>query len=146
MRFRSVLSLDLHTLKNEPLAGSSYIHLLKSLAAKKTIINLKNEDEECFKWAITRALNPVEKISERIDIKRREKSEVLNWEGLKFPVNLSDINKFDNHNSSNSVNVIGDENLVYPLKISKHNYKRESTVNHLSIADDTNNITVGSKI
>ena len=23
--------------------------------------NLKNEDDECFKWAITRALNPVEK-------------------------------------------------------------------------------------
>ena len=50
------------------------------LAAKKAIINLKNEDDECFKWAIARALNPVEKHSDRIDIKRREKSEVLNWE------------------------------------------------------------------
>ena len=37
--------------------------------------------------------------SERIGIKLREKSEVLNWEGLKFPVNLNDINKFENHNS-----------------------------------------------
>ena len=60
---------------------------------------------------------------ERIDIKFREKSEVLNWEALKFPVNLSDINKFENHNSSISVNVFGYENLVYPLRISKHNYK-----------------------
>ena len=34
---------------------------LEFLAAKKAIINLKNEDDECFKWAITRALNPVEK-------------------------------------------------------------------------------------
>ena len=63
------------------------------------IINLKDEDEECFKWAITRALNPVEKNSERIDIKLREKSEVLSWEGLKFTVDLNDINKFENHNS-----------------------------------------------
>ena len=54
----------------------------------------KNEDDECFKWAIARALNPVEKNSERIDKKLREKSEVLNWDSLKFPVNLSDINKF----------------------------------------------------
>ena len=30
---------------------------------------------------------------ERIDKKLREKSEVLNWDGLKFSVNLSDINK-----------------------------------------------------
>ena len=42
---------------------------------------------------ITRALNTVEKNSERIDKKRRVKSEVLNWDDLKFPVNLSDINK-----------------------------------------------------
>ena len=60
-RFHSVLSLDLHTVKYEPLGGSSYIPLRKCLAAKKAIINLRNEDDECFKWAITRALNSVEK-------------------------------------------------------------------------------------
>ena len=49
-------------------------------SSKEAIINIKNEDDECFKWAITRALNLVEKISERIDKKHREKSEVLNWE------------------------------------------------------------------
>ena len=70
--------LDLHTVKYVPLSGSSYIPLSKFLAAKKAIINLKNEDDEYFKWAITRALNPVEKNSERIDKKFREKSEVLN--------------------------------------------------------------------
>ena len=77
------------------------------------------------------------KNSERIVIKLREKSKVLNWEGLKFPVNLSDINKFENHNSSISINVFGYKNLVYPLRISKHNYKRESTVNLLLISDNT---------
>ena len=121
----------------EPLGASSYIPLPGFLAAKKAIINLKNEDDECFKWAITWALNPVEKNSKRIDIKLREKSEVLNWEGLQFPVNLSDINKFGNHNSSVSCNVLGYENLVDPLRISKHKYKRESTVNLLLISDDT---------
>ena len=66
---------------------------------KKAIINLINQDDEFFKCAITRALNPVEKNSERIDRKLRETSKTLNWEGMKFPVNLSDINKFQNHNS-----------------------------------------------
>ena len=71
-RFHSVLNLDLHTVKYEPLGGSSYI--LKFLAAKKAIINLRNEDDKCFKWTITRALNPVEEHSERIDKILREKS------------------------------------------------------------------------
>ena len=61
---------------------------------------------------------------EHIDEEVREKLEVLNWDGLKFPVNFSDINKFENHNSSISVNVFGYEKLLYPLRISKHNYKR----------------------
>ena len=64
------------------------------------------------------------KNSARIDKKLREKSLDLNWDGLKFPVNLTDISKFENHNSSISVNVFGYEKLVYPLRISKQNYKR----------------------
>ena len=81
--------------------------------------------------------NSVEKNPDHIDLKLRETSKTLNWEGLKFPVNLSDINKFENHNSSISVNVFGYENLIYPLRISKKNYKCESTVNLLLISDDT---------
>ena len=50
--------------------------------------------------------------------------------GSEIPVNLSDMNKFENHNSSISVNVFGYENLAYPLRIS--------TVNLLLISDDTN--------
>ena len=59
-RFRTVLSLNLHTVKYVPLGGSSYIPLPGFLASMKAIINLKNEDDEFFKWAITR--NPVEKL------------------------------------------------------------------------------------
>ena len=131
------MSLDLHTVKYEPLSGSSYIPLPRFLAVKKAIINLENEDDVCFKWAITRALNPVENHPERIDRKLRETSKVLNWEGLKLPVHLSYINKFENHNSSISVNVFVYDKLVYSLRISEHNYKRESTVNLLLISDDT---------
>ena len=76
------------------------------------------------------------KNSESIDKKLREKSEVLDWDGLKFPVNLNDISKFENHNFSISVNVFGYEKQVYPLRISKHNYKRESNVILLLISDD----------
>ena len=60
-RFHSALNLDLHTVKYEPLRGSSYIPLPVFLAAKKAIIvYLKTEDDKCFKWVITRALNQVQ--------------------------------------------------------------------------------------
>ena len=62
----------------EPLGGAPYVQLPEFLAAKKAIINLKNEDDECFKLAITRALNLVEKHAERIDHKLRETSKVFN--------------------------------------------------------------------
>ena len=114
------MSLDLYTVKYEPLGGTSYIPLPAFLAAKKAIINLKDEDDECFKWTITRA---VENNSELIGRKLQETSKTLNWKGIKFSVNLSDINKFENHNSSISINVFGYENLVSPLRINKHNYK-----------------------
>ena len=84
------------------------------------------------------SINPIEKNSERNYQKLREKSQVLNWEGLKFPVGLTDINKVEKHNSSISVNVFGYEKQVYPLRISEHNYKRESIANFLLISDDTN--------
>ena len=61
-------------MKYVPLGGSSYIPLPKFLAAKNANINLKNENDECFKWAITPALNPIEKNSERID-KKFEKNQ-----------------------------------------------------------------------
>ena len=80
-RFHSLLSLELHTAKYVQLGGSSYISPSKFLAAKKAIINLKNEDDDCFKWAITRALNAVEKTSERIDKKtsRKIRGPQLGW-------------------------------------------------------------------
>ena len=103
-------------MKYVPLGGSFFIPFPKFLAAKKAIINLKNEDDECFKWAITRALNPVEKTLNVLIKKIFEKNQVFNWDGLKLPVNLSDINIFENHNSSISVNVFGYEKLVYFLE------------------------------
>ena len=57
--------------------------------------------------------------------------------GTEISIQFRDINKFENHNSSISVSVFGYDNLVCPLRISKHNYKCETTVNLLLFSDDT---------
>ena len=120
--FDRVEELHIHTVKYEPLKGSSYIPLPKNLATKKALINMKNMDNECFKWCITRALNPVEKNAERITKILHRQAEKLNWEGLKFPVELPQISRFEKLNNV-SVNVYGyEKNVVYPLRVSKAEY------------------------
>ena len=82
---------------------------------------MQNKDNECFKWCITRALNPVDKHPERITKILRLQAEKLNWKRLKFPMELEQINSFEKLNEVN-VNVFGYEKEVYPLRISKTDY------------------------
>ena len=57
----------------KPLSGSSYIKLPAKLGnSKKGLINLKNEDNECFRWCHIRHLNPQEKILR--ELRKRTKS------------------------------------------------------------------------
>ena len=58
--------MDMQTVEYSPLNGSSYILLPKELSLKKAIINIENNDQECFEWSILRFLNPVVKDQERI--------------------------------------------------------------------------------
>ena len=92
--FASIVHLAIYTVKYEPIRGSSYIMLPAKLADKKAIVNLKNEDNECFKWAVTRALNPVGKNAERITNELREQAKLLNLTGLEFPMSVKHIGKF----------------------------------------------------
>src|SRR6218665_2155668 len=80
----------------KPLKGSSYISLLVELANKKAIINMNNDDNECFKWCVTRALNPTDNNPQRITNKLIEQSRQLDWSGIEFSVaaDASVITKF----------------------------------------------------
>ena len=51
----------------QPLQGSSYVGLPTNLRnPKKGLINIKNKDNECFRWCHIRHLNPQKKDSQRI--------------------------------------------------------------------------------
>ena len=99
-----------------------HIILPKKLAAKKAIINVKN-DHECFKWAVTLAVYPKEKDPQRLNNKMRLDSNNFNWGGIDFPVSLNQINKFERQ-TEYAINVFGYErDKVYPLRISKKESK-----------------------
>ena len=117
--FQQIIRLEIHFANWQPLGGSTFIPLPAKIKNKKGVINLKNEDNQCFKWCIVRALNPVDKNPNRINKELIEQAKSLNWNGLKFPVDLKQIKIFENNNPSISINVFGYEDEVYPLKISK---------------------------
>ena len=130
--FDSIIALEVHTVKYEPLRGSSYIKLPDVLAKKKAIINMKNKDDECFKWCVTRALNPVTRDGERITKILRKQSEKLDWSGITFPLELKNIDRFEKQNETISVNVYGYEGRVYPLKISDYVYQPDR-IHHVNL-------------
>ena len=133
-RFQRVLSLDIHFTDFQPLRGSTFLPLPRKISSKKAVINMKNNDDQCFKWSVTRALNPVEKNSERVSKELKDQSERLDWSGLKFPVDLKQIIIFEKNNPQTSINVFGFEGDVYPLRLSKRS-EREQTINLLLISD-----------
>ena len=108
--FNEVLftNIDFHQLNLT--RGSSYIPLPEWLDNKKAVINPRNEDQECFKWAVTTA-SRWEEIGEnpqRIsNLKKFEKD--FDWSGIKFPVSVKDIKGFEIKNRI-SINLLAIEN------------------------------------
>ena len=120
--FVEVEQLVLHTTRWEPLNTGSYIELPPALKNKNAIINMKNHDEECFKWCILRELNPKDNHPERVDKDLKSKAETLNMQGIRYPVSFRDIDRFELQNPEISITVLGynKDERVYPLKVSKY--------------------------
>ena len=83
---------------------------------------MKNQDEECFKWCVLRALYPKDKNTERIDKDLKSKQDTINMEGIKYPVSFRDIDRFESQNPEISITILGynKDERVYPLKISRY--------------------------
>ena len=123
----TVQSVDNHYLniaKYEPMKGSSYIQLPNELRnSKKGLINMKNEDNECFRWCHIRHLNPQDKDPQRI--KKTDKQYVgkLDYSNIEFPVGVKHYNKIEKQNSIN-ISVFGyEDKQPYPIYVSKEKYE-----------------------
>ena len=58
---KTVEKLEITASKLSPLKGSSHFELPEKLRNSKGVVNMNNKnDNECFKWAITRVFNPVD--------------------------------------------------------------------------------------
>ena len=123
----TIQSVDTHYLniaKYEPMKGSSYIQLPSELRnPKKGLINMKNEDNECFRWCHIRHLNPQDKYPQRIKKSDKEYVNKLDYSGVEFPIAVKHYNRIEKQNSVN-ISVFGYENKQpYPIYVSKEKYE-----------------------
>ena len=80
---------------------------------------MKNTDDKCFMWAVTRAAYPTENNADRISKKLREDATKLNWEGIEFPTPfLSKVYEQFESNNDMGVSIYGHrgENEVYVMR------------------------------
>lgn len=131
-----IIRLEMNVNEYKTIRGCSYIELPKSLAYKRAIVNVKNNDEYCFKWTVIAAIEGKNAHSEKCSLYCvriseqiiKVKSILLNFEGLDFPLNPKLINKFLDKNPMVSItlfgydleegNVIGP--LFYPKDVKQH--------------------------
>ena len=106
--FDEVLFLDVNFHRLNLTGGSSYIPLPSWILSKRAVINHKKEnDEECFKWAVIAGLDHKEigKGPQHISNLKRFANN-YDFSGLKYPVAINKIDKFEKKNGI-PVNVLG---------------------------------------
>ncbi len=129
----SVKGLDISVVRFNPLDGSGYSKLPPLIAKKNAIVNMKNEkckkkcekcekclgSEMCFKWAVTRALNPTDNHPERVTELLKKQAEEINWEGINFPTRVRDVPIWEKNNDK-FVSVFGyddESKKIYTIKM-----------------------------
>ena len=115
-----VENLYLNAARYDPIYGRSYIPTPKGIEAKKAVVNVQNQDNQCFKWAVLSALHPLAKNAIRVLNYEKFKNE-LDFTGISFPVMLDDILKFQKQNNLaiSVYTIIETGKQVYPILYTK---------------------------
>ena len=134
-----ILELKLQTAKYNPIKGSAYFPLCKELQNKKAIINVQNKnDDKCFMWCVLAHLYPSTNHPERIK-QYGEHVTKLNFKDISFPVQLEDIDEFEEQNDTYTINVYEWEDELKPIRISNNSptIEKESEIrsykNHIDL-------------
>ena len=105
--------------------GGFYINSPKWLKDKKSTTNPKNNDDKCFQYALTLALNldKIKKDPQRVS-KTKPYIEKYNWEDIDFPSTSKDWEKFECNNEV-ALNILY---VTYNTKKTNIAYKSKNTL------------------
>jgi len=94
----------------QPLRGGTYLPLPAKLAKKKAIMNVKNRDNECLKWALRAALFPPKNGKDPQRPSKYPVNDGINYAGIDFPTPVKEIEELEAQNPKLAINVFGWEN------------------------------------
>ena len=118
--------------------GGSYIDSPQWLKNKKSTINPKNNDDKCFQYAVTLALN-LNSIDNHPERKSKIKPFInkYNWKDIDFPAMSKDWKKFESNNeiALNILYVTHNTRKIHVTYKSKHNLTHENQIILLMITD-----------
>ena len=119
----SIESHHINIANYSPLKGSSYIELPPEIKKSQGLINIKNEDNECFRWCHIRHLNPQNKNPQRITKTDKNFIKQLDYSNIEFPVTVKQINKIEKQNNIR-INLFGyEEKQKFPIYISQEKFQ-----------------------
>ena len=113
--------------KYQPLRGGTYLPLPANLAKKKAIINVKNRDNQCLKWALRAALFPTKDGKDPQRPSKYPVNDGINYEGIDFPTPVKQIDKLEKQNQNLAINVFGwekDTVIVHRISTKESNVPR----------------------
>ena len=119
--------------------GRSYIDYPEWLKSKKATINPKNNNDKCFQYFLTVALNhqSIEKSPQRIS-KIKPFIDQYNWKEINFTSHRKDWKKFKSNNKSIALNILYVTHNTEKIRLaykSKYYLNRENRVILLMITD-----------
>ena len=100
------------------------------------MINIKNKDDECFRWCHIRHLNPQRKNPQRIKKDDKQFIKGLDYTNIEFPVSQKHYNKIETQNSIRINVFVYEKGQPFPIHISKEKF--EDQMNLLLITKDEN--------
>ena len=123
--FDEVLYIDVDFHQLNLTRGSRYLPLPDWLTKKKAIIDPRNEDQECFKWAViaTSRWGDIDSHPERISKLARFETD-FDWSGIGFPVSVKDIKKLFEFRNQISINLLAVEGKQIYICGKGGNYER----------------------
>ena len=105
--FNEFLYIDVNFHQLNLMRGSSYLPLPDWLVRKTSIVNLRNDDNDRFKWSVIAAEKVGVKDPQRVS-NLRKFTDNYHWSWLEFPVSIKDIGKLETRNNI-SVNILAVE-------------------------------------
>ena len=138
--FMKCKQLELKIVLYEPMAAAKFIPLQSKLISKRAVLNIRNNDNRCFVYCVLAALHPFDrqKNANRIN-KFLPFEKELNLKGIVFPMNISQIPKFERQNPTISINVfqLTDGGQIIPSYISPE-FHRQHNLDLLLLKSSTN--------